>query len=307
MNGYDSPSPVTAGYHSIPDRVHNALVSVIVPTRNSEKHLEECLRSIKAQTYASLELIVVDNYSSDKTLEIARRYADIVHSVGPERSAQVNHGVRISSGTYVYRVDADFRLDAGVIEECVKLMQQGHGAVVVHNTADATVGRLARVRKFEVDMYKYSLDHTAARFLTRDLFLAVGGLREDVTAGEDYDFQNRLRRTGISIAFADAEAVHLDEPRALAPLMKKYYQYGRDFPNYRQYNRVESRQQLSFFRKDYLRHWRRFTTHPVLAGMFVAYHFTKYAAGAFGYMTAAVARRTARTASGPGAAEEVSR
>src|SRR3989344_4063933 len=83
-------------------------VSVIVPTRNSAKFLETCLKSIRNQTYKNIELIVVDNNSSDKTKKIAKKYADKVFNFGPERSAQVNFGVENSDGQYVYKVDSDF-------------------------------------------------------------------------------------------------------------------------------------------------------------------------------------------------------
>ena len=52
------------------------LVSVIVPTRNSAQFLERCLASIRNQSYANVEVIAVDNYSSDGTPEIGRKYAD---------------------------------------------------------------------------------------------------------------------------------------------------------------------------------------------------------------------------------------
>jgi len=271
--------PVVAGGHE-------PLVSIIVPTKNSVKYLDRCLASIKSQSYGSIELIVVDNYSSDSTIRTAWRYADAVYVTGPERSAQVNFGVRRATGTYVFRVDSDFRLDPGVVAECVDLVQAGAEAVVVHNSPDGSVGLLARVRKFEVDMYKYSLDHTAARFLPRDIFLTIGGLREDVTAGEDYDFQNRLRLWGINIAFADAEAVHMDEPKRLAPVLRKYFKYGRDFPRYREYNKEESKVQLAFVRREYVSHWREFVRSPGLGLLFIGYHSVKYGAGALGYLVA---------------------
>jgi glycosyltransferase involved in cell wall biosynthesis len=48
------------------------LVSVVIPTFNSERFLERCLRSVKAQSYSNIETIVVDNYSTDGTREIAQ-------------------------------------------------------------------------------------------------------------------------------------------------------------------------------------------------------------------------------------------
>lgn len=74
------------------------LVSVIVPTYNSEKFIGACLESIKNQMYTNIELIVVDNNSTDKTKEIAWRYTDKVFNKGPERSAQRNFGAKNSIG-----------------------------------------------------------------------------------------------------------------------------------------------------------------------------------------------------------------
>jgi len=63
------------------------LVSVVIPTRNSANHLEECLLSIKRQSYPNIEIIVVDNNSSDRTKEIASLVADSVYNKTPERCA----------------------------------------------------------------------------------------------------------------------------------------------------------------------------------------------------------------------------
>src|ERR1700733_4303935 len=86
-------------------------VSVVVTTRNSGQTLEACLRSIRRQAYEPTELVVVDNHSTDGTVEIARRYADHVATIGPERSAQRNHGATLASGALLLFIDADMVLD----------------------------------------------------------------------------------------------------------------------------------------------------------------------------------------------------
>ena len=63
------------------------LVSVIITTKNEEKHIENLLQSIKRQTYKNIEIILVDNYSTDRTREIARKYTDKIYLKGPERSS----------------------------------------------------------------------------------------------------------------------------------------------------------------------------------------------------------------------------
>src|SRR5689334_8479224 len=141
-------------------------VSVIVPTYNSSATLIACLDSIKNQSYSGdIELIVVDNNSTDETKAIAKKYTDQVFNKGPERSAQVNYGVEKAGGEYVYKVDSDFILDEDVITQCVEEVSRGFDAIVVHNSPDVRVSWIARIRKFEVDMYKYDLVHSSARFV----------------------------------------------------------------------------------------------------------------------------------------------
>ena len=76
----------------------NMLVSIIVPTRNSGHHLAACLESIRNQTYQPVELIVVDNHSSDDTATIATLFATQLLVAVPERSAQLNRGAEASAG-----------------------------------------------------------------------------------------------------------------------------------------------------------------------------------------------------------------
>lgn len=261
------------------------LVSIIVPTRNSEAFLEKCLTSIKAQTYPHIELIIVDRDSTDATKHIAAQFTPHVFDHGPERSAQVNFGVSKAKGEYVYKVDSDFILDPEVVSQCVTKAAEGFDAVVVHNTPDETVSWIAKIRKFEVDMYKYDITHSSARFVRRDIYQAIGGFNEKITAGEDYDFQNKLNRQHYKTGFIEAEALHLGEPRNFWSHMHKYYTYGRDFVNYKSENSAESKAQLSFVRSVYIAQWQRFLLHPLRAVSFLFYNLFKYLFGGMGYIT----------------------
>ncbi|MFM2415178.1 MAG: hypothetical protein RI911_871, partial [Candidatus Parcubacteria bacterium] len=188
------------------------LVTVIVPTKNSEKFLEKCLASVRSQTYKNIELIVVDNFSIDATKSIAEKNGAVFFQQGPERSAQVNYGVANAKGKFIYKIDSDFALDPTVVAESVSKINEGYDAIVVHNSPDVTVSWIAKIRKFEVDMYKYDITHSSARFVKKDVYEAIGGFNSKITAGEDYDFQNKLNRNGYKTGFIDAEALHLGEP-----------------------------------------------------------------------------------------------
>jgi len=269
---------------------NSPFVSVIVPTLNSASVLEQCLKSIAEQTYKNIELIVVDNHSTDATQEIAKKYTPHVYTKGPERSAQVNYGVEKAHGEYVYKVDSDFILDKKVVEECVAKAGEGFEAVVVHNTPDTRVSYIAKIRKFEVDMYKGDLDHSSARFVKKSVYQKIGGFNSKITAGEDYDFQNKLNRAGVKTGFTRTEALHLGEPKHLWPHMKKYYDYGKDFVNYQQANQAESKTQLGFIRPVYKKNWRKFLRQPGWALCFILYNICKFAFGGAGYAAGKLSR-----------------
>lgn len=264
------------------------LVSVIVPTKNSAEFLGLCLKSIKNQTYKNIEIIVVDNYSSDSTQNIALKYTKNVYTKGPERSAQVNFGVEKAKGEFIYKVDSDFVLDSKVVEECIAASAKGFDAVVVHNSPDVRVSWIAKIRKFEVDMYKYDITHSSARFVRKDVYKAIEGFNPNITAGEDYDFQNKLNRAGYKTGFVEAEALHLGEPKNIWEHMKKYYEYGKDFINYKNANMEESKDQLKFGRSVYYKNWRQFLKHPIKSLNFFIYSIFKFLFGGIGYLKAMI-------------------
>src|SRR3989344_7410236 len=99
------------------------LISVVVPTKNSEGFLEQCLRTIKEQTYKNLEIIVVDNNSTDKTKEIAKKYTKLIFNKGPERSTQRNYGASKARGDYLLFIDSDMELTKNVVKDCIRRIQ----------------------------------------------------------------------------------------------------------------------------------------------------------------------------------------
>ncbi len=87
-----------------------ALVSVIVPVFNGERYLREALGSVLSQTYSNLELIVVDDGSTDATAAILRAMGDPVRSARQAHAgtaAALNHGIDIARGAFLSFLDAD--------------------------------------------------------------------------------------------------------------------------------------------------------------------------------------------------------
>jgi glycosyltransferase involved in cell wall biosynthesis len=262
------------------------LVSVVVPTFNSEGVLERCLASVRGQTYPNIEVIVVDNYSKDKTREIAKKFADLVLLRGRERSAQVNFGVRHAGGKYVYRVDSDFVLEPTVVEEAVRKCEvEGFDAVCIHNTSDASVSFWARVRKLERDCYADDELNVAARFFRKEVFEKMGGFNERLVAAEDYDFHNRLLGSGYKIGKIKAREIHVGEPKSLWEIAKKHYYYGKTVKRFLDVNPERGIKQIGFIRPAFIRNWKNFATHPLLAIGFFIYQIVRYSAAGLGFLS----------------------
>ena len=91
----------------------NDTVSIIVPIYNKEKYLEKCLDSILGQTYRDLEIILVDDGSTDNSLVICQHYAEkdprikIYHKPNGGVSSARNLGLEKSTGKYISFVDPD--------------------------------------------------------------------------------------------------------------------------------------------------------------------------------------------------------
>ena len=134
--------------------MNKSLVSIIIPTKNSSTTLGACLKSIKNQTYKNIELIVVDNNSTDETKVIAKKYTDKVFNKGPERSAQRNYGVKQSNGEYTLIIDSDMELSEKVVENCVKKIQSNtHIKAIIIPEESFGVGFWAQCKKLERSFY----------------------------------------------------------------------------------------------------------------------------------------------------------
>jgi glycosyltransferase involved in cell wall biosynthesis len=89
--------------------MNEPLVSVIIPVYNSECYLSEAIESVLSQTYRSLELIVVDDGSTDRTRDIALSFPELIYiyQANSGTSAARNRGIHVAKGDYIAFLDAD--------------------------------------------------------------------------------------------------------------------------------------------------------------------------------------------------------
>ena len=172
------------------------LVSIVITTKNEENNIENCLISITEQTYPNIEVIVVDNNSTDKTFEIALKFTDKVFNKGLERSTQRNYGmVKIACGKYVMFLDADMILGPKATEACVSMVEN-EDCVALH-IPEFVLGTkyFTRVRRFERSFYNGTVVD-GARFFKKSIFVEVGGFDETMSGPEDWDIDKKVKQIG---------------------------------------------------------------------------------------------------------------
>ena len=101
----------------------NNLISIIIPTFNNEKQIKTCIDSVLKQTYELLEIIIINDGSTDNTLDILQKYDDkriIIYTTknGGVSKAR-NIGLEKANGDYIGFVDADDRIDYEMFENII--------------------------------------------------------------------------------------------------------------------------------------------------------------------------------------------
>lgn len=265
------------------------LVSIIIPSFNSAEFIRQCLESVKNQTYKNIEFVVVDNFSKDETVKIAKEYMDKVYSKGPERGAQMNFGLKKARGKYIYRIDSDFVLEKDVVNQCVeKCEKENLDGIAVHNTSAEGLGFWSDVRKIERDTYRDDDLIVGVRFLSKKAWDKIGFFDEGMAGPEDFEFHNKFINAGFKFGRIKAIERHLGEFKSIKDIWKKFYYYGKS--NYYYVKKYPSRATKQYipFRPSYFRHIRDLTKNPILFGGFVVMNVVKYSAGGSGFLSAMI-------------------
>lgn len=104
-------------------------ISVIVPVYNSEKYLKRCIESIEMQTYSNIEIILINDGSTDRSLnvckELSKRYKNIIYKSQSNSGPSVarNTGISLANGEYITFVDSDDTIKANMYEDLVKKLE----------------------------------------------------------------------------------------------------------------------------------------------------------------------------------------
>lgn len=218
--------------------MNRPLVSVVIPTFNSEKTIGICLRSINEQTYSNVEVIVVDSYSSDNTKEIVENFCVRIMTTKDKLLGARYKGLKTSRGEYVLLLDSDQILEKTTIERALEMLREYDMLCLEeHSYQPKTwIQRLIGADRCLVNNLAYMhLDPLEgvllARFFKRRILeVAFEAIPKEimpiVVAHDHAIIYYETRRISERVGVLPKAVWHL-EPANLSELWKKNYRYGK--------------------------------------------------------------------------------
>ena len=177
------------------------LVSVIIPVFNGEQFIRDAIRNVLSQEYPALELIVVDDGSTDRTSEIVSQLPHDIRylrqgNAGP--AAARNRGIREASGEVIAFLDVDDFWPENSLTLLVDELVRDPGLEVVHGY-NQLMTRNAHTGEYEylgnpTATFQFSIPAGVYR---KSVFVRVGLFDSTLTFGEDNDWWNRARESGV--------------------------------------------------------------------------------------------------------------
>jgi len=222
-------------------------VTIIVPCYNEQDVIVPSLKSTIAQTYPNLEILVVDDGSSDRTYELAKmfefddghRSLKVLSKVNGGKSRALNYGIEKAKGNLICCVDADSKLDKFAVELLVQHFKDPEiaavaGSVSVINTdtfltklqALEYIQGLNMVKNGQAFLKLVNIIPGPLGMFRKEAMKKVGYYSHD-TFAEDCDLTLSLIAEGYKIDFEPDAIAHTEAPEDLLDLLKQRYRWTR--------------------------------------------------------------------------------
>ena len=260
-------------------------LSVVITTKNEAANIANCINAF-ADFRKDVEIIVVDNQSTDETKKIAEDLGAVVLDKGPERSAQRNLGWQTAKTDWVIVLDADMILPRETIEEILLIAASAErqSAPLAYWIPEVRTGNGFRVkaRNFERSFYDGTCVD-ALRLFHKSVLEKTGGYDESLNACEDWDLDLRAGKEGCVCGLAKGHLIHNEKKLTYKRMLEKKAYYTRSFAAYKAKwpNHPAVKKQFSpwyrfvgvFVEKG---KWKRILRHPIL---FAGVLFERFSVG----------------------------
>lgn len=146
------------------------LVSIVIPVYNVEQYVDECLESVRQQTYENLEIIVVEDCSTDNSLKALEphlgdeRVRLIRHQQNGGLSAARNTGIEAATGEYLMFVDSDDVVERSLVEICTRAAQRLNADVITYGCIPFNDGEPIQPAEVNVERLEKSCKRSGSEY-----------------------------------------------------------------------------------------------------------------------------------------------
>jgi poly-beta-1,6 N-acetyl-D-glucosamine synthase len=213
-------------------------ISLIVPAFNEEITIKKTIQSLIELDYPNYEVLIIDDGSTDKTLEIAKRFASsevkVIHQKNQGKANALNNGIKNSNGEIIVTVDADTLLKKdslrkisdrfinnnklGAVAGNVKVIPENSLLNGIQGT-EYTVG-INLVRKAQSMLGCVMIVPGPIAALKRGAIEKAGFFSDD-TFAEDFDITMKILEQGYKVEYEDQSVSYTDAPKNLEDFMKQ--------------------------------------------------------------------------------------
>ena len=183
------------------------LVSVVIPVYNMEEFLEETLDSVLSSDYPNFEVIVMDDGSKDRSLEIAESYKSRYENVRVYTQANSgvatarNHAISKAGGVYILPVDADNRISKELIHSAVDILESDPEVKVVCPRAEFFGDRSGEwvLPPFSLSLLARKNMMDTCAVYRKSEWERIGGYCAEIVAREDWEFWISMLKDGVKV------------------------------------------------------------------------------------------------------------
>ncbi|MEG1585341.1 MAG: glycosyltransferase [Bacteroidales bacterium] len=193
--------------------MNHSLVSVIIPIYNMQDYLEETIQSVLKSSYPNVEIILMDDGSTDKSAAIARKYAEQSEQIHFYEQSNLgviaarNHAIEKANGIYIFPLDADDLLHPGYLSDAVNVLDTRPDVKVVCSQ-DLFFGDRSQawhLPDFSLGLLARKNIIAASALYRKSDWKRVGGYCREIIAREDWEFWIAILKDG-------GEVVRLAQP-----------------------------------------------------------------------------------------------
>ena len=165
------------------------LISVIVPIYNVESFLGKCIKSIQEQTYSNIEIILVDDGSTDGSEVICDEFAQtdkrikVIHKQNGGITSARKAGVNIAQGKYIGFVDGDDWIENNMYETMLKSAEENHVQIILSNMYRHKFTGEITVWESDIAAGIYHMDSSDGRYILQNLFSGINSTNRGVSGG----------------------------------------------------------------------------------------------------------------------------